>query len=273
MKLQCGSKELDLSSTQVMGIVNMTPDSFSDGGQFNNLDAALHQVQGFVEAGASIIDVGGESTRPGAKEVGLEEELKRTIPLIKAIAERFDVVISIDSSNAEVMKQAVKAGAGILNDVRSFTRDGALDVAIKSGLPLCVMHMQGSPQNMQDNPQYDDIVEHILGYLQNQVTRLMEGGVSKSNIIVDPGFGFGKTLEHNLSLLKEFNRFNQITGLSLAGLSRKNMIGQITGKTVDQRQGGSVGGAVIAAINGASIVRVHDVHATVDAIKMVNALK
>jgi len=279
MKLQCADRILDLSTTQVMGVLNTTPDSFSDGGQFASLDLALRHAESMVNDGAAIIDVGGESTRPGAVPVSLSEELERVIPVVERITARLDVCVSVDSSSPEVMKEAKLAGAHILNDVRALTREGALDAAIESQLPVCIMHMQGEPDTMQNNPEYAQVVQDVAGYLRQRIHACLAAGMSKDQLLIDPGFGFGKTLTHNYQLLAQLDAFAELNVPLLIGLSRKSMIGGVlldsagNPRDVEDRVAGSVSGAVIAAMKGAHIVRVHDVKDTVDALKVVQATK
>ncbi|GAM61806.1 dihydropteroate synthase [Vibrio ishigakensis] len=270
MILTNNSKILDLSTSQVMGILNVTPDSFSDGGKFNRIDAAIEHAKQMIAYGATIIDIGGESTRPGAPDVALEEELERVIPVIKALRAVSDVWISIDTSKAEVMKQAAEAGADIINDVRALQEPNALQVAADSGLPVCLMHMQGQPRTMQSNPQYDDLLEDVGEFLEQRIQACAEVGIDKSKLILDPGFGFGKTLEHNYQLLQQLEKFHQFGLPILAGMSRKSMIFKLLDKTPAETLAGSITCAVIAAQKGAQIIRVHDVEQTVDAVKIVN---
>lgn len=279
MKLQCADRILDLSTPKVMGVLNTTPDSFSDGGRFSKLDSALLHAESMVLDGATIIDVGGESTRPGAQKVSLDEELSRVIPVVEAISSRLDVCISVDSSSPRVMVEAKKAGAHILNDVRALTREGALEAAVESQLPVCIMHMRGEPDTMQDNPQYAQVVQDVVGYLKQRIQECLNAGIAQNQLLVDPGFGFGKTLTHNYQLLAQLDAFTQLNVPLLIGLSRKSMIGGVLAdsqgnpRSVEQRVAGSVAGAVIAAMKGAHIIRVHDVKDTVDALKVVQATK
>ena len=273
MLLDCGGKPLDLSETRIMGILNLTPDSFSDGGRFNVPERAIAQALQMQADGAAIIDVGGESTRPGAAEVSVEEELARVIPVIEALAPVLDVPISIDTSKPEVMHAAATAGVGMINDVYALRRPGALEAAAESGLPVCLMHMQGEPRTMQQQPHYEDVVEEVGHFLRQQVARCEAAGIARGRIVLDPGFGFGKTLEHNLHLLKHLDLL-QVDGLPLlAGLSRKSMIGAVIDRPVEQRLYGSIAVACLAAWQGAAIIRVHDVRESVDAIRMVNATR
>ncbi|BEU04204.1 dihydropteroate synthase [Agarivorans sp. OAG1] len=252
----------------IMGILNVTPDSFSDGGAYVSHEQALARVEQMLNEGADIIDVGGESTRPGAEDVSLTEELQRTVGVIKAIKQRFDCLVSIDTNKAQVMQQAVEAGADIINDVCALTNPGALEVAADSGVPVCIMHMQGKPRSMQANPQYDNVVSEVITYLKQRVESCVAAGIVESNIIVDPGFGFGKTLDHNFQLLAQLNEFKQLGLPILAGVSRKSMFGKLLGKSPDSLMAASVAGAVLAAQQGAHIFRVHDVQETADALKV-----
>jgi len=257
---------------QVMGVINATPDSFSDGGHFDTLDKAFHQAQQMIDDGVNIFDVGGESTRPGAQYVNADQELERTIPLIKAIREISDRPISIDTNKPEVMQQAVAAGANMINSIDALRQKNALRVAADLDVPVCLMHMQGTPETMQQEPHYDDVVSEVIEFLQQRIEAALSAGINQQHIIVDPGFGFGKTMRHNLQLLKSLTAFQTLDVPILVGLSRKRMIGTILNKPVDQRLFGSIATAVIAAMQGADIVRVHDVAETVDAIAMVKAL-
>lgn len=275
MKLHCANRVLDLSKAQVMGVLNATPDSFSDGGSYADLDRAVLHAINMQKSGATIIDVGGESTRPGAKPVGLQEELDRVIPVIERIAIEVDACISVDSSSPEVMLEAHRAGAHMLNDVRALSRKGAVSAAAKTGLPVCLMHMMGEPSNMQDDPRYSQVVNEVYGYLQGRITECELAGIKKDRLLVDPGFGFGKTMDHNYQLLAQLRRFEELGVPILAGLSRKSMIAAAISdkeqRPVDDRLHGSVAGAVIAAMNGAKVIRVHDVQETVDALKVLAA--
>mgnify|MGYP000663120057 CR=1 FL=1 len=273
MKLDFGGLAMDLSQPRVMGILNVTPDSFSDGGQFDQLDTALAQVERMISEGADFIDVGGESTRPGAAVVSEQQELDRVVPVIEGIRQRFPVAISVDTSTPSVMTAAAVAGANLINDVRALQREGALAAARESGLPICLMHMQGDPESMQNQPEYDSVVDEVASFLARRVADCQLSGIAKNRLIVDPGFGFGKTLEHNLQLLKELKQFRKLDLPVLVGVSRKSMIGQLLDKPVDQRLHGSLAAAVAAVLNGASILRVHDVGPTVDALKVTSALK
>jgi dihydropteroate synthase len=269
--LRCGDKTLDLSRPIVMGVLNVTPDSFSDGGRFLPVEAAVAHGLRMVEEGAAIIDIGGESTRPGAAPVSVEEELRRVLPVVERLRQATPAVISVDTSKPEVIREAAAAGAGLINDVRALTEPGALEAAAASGSAICVMHMQGDPRTMQRAPSYVDVVKEVKAFLDERVQRCRAAGVSSDRIVVDPGFGFGKNLEHNLELLRRL-RDLQCEWPLLVGLSRKSMVGALTGRSAGERVHGSLALAVIAAINGARIVRTHDVAATVDALKMVDAV-
>lgn len=270
MIIEANNKTLDLSTPQVMGILNVTPDSFSDGGKFNQLDDALQQAKRMIEAGVSIIDIGGESTRPGAPDVTLDEELQRVIPVIKAIREQFDVWISVDTSKAEVMRQAALAGADIINDVRALQEPNALEVAAETGLPICLMHMQGQPRTMQTNPHYDDLIKEVGEFLEERVTACESVGIDRNKLILDPGFGFGKTLEHNYHMLAHLEKFHDFGLPVLAGMSRKSMLFKLLDKQPAECVAASVSCATIAAMKGAQIIRVHDFEQTLDAIKVVS---
>ena len=274
MKLRCGGRVLDLACTQVMGVLNTTPDSFSDGGQFLNLDAALKRANDMCSQGASIIDVGGESTRPGAIKVSLQQELDRVIPVVESIARNIDVCISVDSSSPQVMLAAKQAGAHMLNDVRALQRKDAMQTAKSTELPVCLMHMQGEPDTMQKNPSYTGVLDDIYVYLAKRIQACNQMGIANDQILVDPGFGFGKTAAHNYQLLAKLERLKTLGVPVLVGLSRKSMIGAALGDCdVSDRMIGSVAGAVIAAMNGAHIVRVHDVKETFEALEIVKATK
>lgn len=264
---------LDLSRPQIMGILNFTPDSFSDSGQFFTLDKALFHVERMLNEGADIIDIGGESTRPNAENVTLEQELERVVPLVEAVRKRFDCLISVDSSKAEVFRQSAAVGADILNDIRALTELNALDVAVELGLPVCLMHMQGNPQSMQQNPEYDDVLEEVADFLNQRIVECLIAGIPKEHIILDPGFGFGKTVQHNFTLLKHLKAFVDSGFPVLVGLSRKSMLGAVTGKSVEQRVAASVAAALLAVQNGAKIIRVHDVAETADMLKVWQAVE
>ncbi|MDH5894281.1 dihydropteroate synthase [Vibrio splendidus] len=272
MILKANNKTLVLDRPHVMGILNVTPDSFSDGGRFNSLDNALLQAERMIQAGVSIIDIGGESTRPGAPDVSLEEELARVIPAIKAIRAKFDVWISIDTSKAEVMRQAVEAGADLINDVRALQEPGALQAAAEGNVPVCLMHMKGQPRTMQASPVYDDVLMDVEAFLQERVEACEAVGISKNQLILDPGFGFGKTIEHNYHLLAHLEKFHTLGLPVLAGMSRKSMIFKLLDKAPADCMVASVTCATIAAMKGAQIIRVHDVEDTLEAIKIIEVM-
>ncbi|HEM7509172.1 TPA: dihydropteroate synthase [Providencia rettgeri] len=269
MQIKARGSVLDLSTPQVMGILNVTPDSFSDGGTHNRYHDALEHVARMVQEGATIIDIGGESTRPGAAEVSVSEELDRVIPVVEAIAQRFDVWISVDTSKAQVMSEAAKAGMHMINDIRSLHEPEALDVAAQTGLPVCIMHMQGQPRTMQAAPNYENVVREVKDYLEAEIARCVNAGIDRQQIILDPGFGFGKNLSHNYQLLANLEQFHNFGLPLLAGVSRKSMIGQLLNVPPQERLAGSLTCAVIAAMQGAHIIRVHDVKETVQAMQVV----
>jgi dihydropteroate synthase len=271
--LRCGTHALRLDQPRIMGVINVTPDSFSDGGQFADADAAIAHGVRLVAEGADLLDVGGESTRPGASAVDAEQEIARVVPVIAALAARVGVPIAIDTSKPEVMRAAVAAGASLINDVRALREPGALDAVAALTVPVCLMHMQGEPQSMQDQPHYDDVVADVHRFLAQRILDCQFAGVDKARLLVDPGFGFGKTLEHNLSLLRELSRFGDLGVPVLVGLSRKSMIGALTGRAAGERVVGSVTAALLAVQRGAAIVRVHDVAATRDALSVWNAVR
>ncbi|QQP96210.1 dihydropteroate synthase [Lysobacter enzymogenes] len=271
--LDCNGRALKLDRPRVMGIVNVTPDSFSDGGAHDTLEAAVAHGLRLAAEGADILDIGGESTRPGAAEVPVEEELRRTVPVIERLARETALPISIDTSKPEVMRAAVAAGAGLVNDVYGLRREGALDAAAALGVPVVLMHMQGEPRSMQHEPRYDDVVAEVHRFLAERIFAAEMAGIAKKRIVVDPGFGFGKTLQHNLTLLAGLERFGELGVPVLAGLSRKRSIGELTGREApEQRVHGSVAAHLIAAQRGARLLRVHDVAATVDALKVWEAV-
>ncbi|WP_349986755.1 dihydropteroate synthase [Stenotrophomonas sp. WHRI 8082] len=273
-QLDCAGRVLRLDRAQVMGIVNVTPDSFSDGGAHDSTDAAVAHGLKLVEEGADLLDIGGESTRPGSAPVSLEEELRRVLPVIEQLAARTAVPISIDTFKPEVMRAAVAAGAGMINDIHALRQPGALEAAADTGVPVVLMHMQGEPGSMQADPRYDDVVAEVHRFLVQRLFAAEMAGIAKKNLIVDLGFGFGKTLEHNLTLLARSDRFIELGVPMLAGLSRKRMLGEITGRDVPaDRLAASVAAHVIAVQRGARIVRVHDVAATVDALKLWQAVQ
>ncbi len=265
-------RTLDLAQPVIMGILNVTPDSFSDGGQFLHPDIALQRALQLLEDGAQIIDIGGESTRPGAPEVCVEDELARVIPAITAIRAKSDCVISIDTSKTEVMQQAILAGADIINDVRALQAPGALDVIAQyPDVAVCLMHMQGQPRSMQAAPHYDDLMGAVNAFFTQRIAACETAGIKRTQLILDPGFGFGKTLSHNFELLAKFNDFKQFDLPLLAGLSRKSMIGNLLNRETNERLAGSLAGALIAAQNGAHIIRVHDVKETADVLNVLHA--
>lgn len=272
-RLPCGSRFLDLSRPQVMGILNVTPDSFSDGGRYGQRDAALRHAEAMLRAGATLIDVGGESTRPGARAVSPVEELERVAPIVEAIAAELDVIISVDTSTPAVMRETARLGAGLINDVRSLQRDGALDAAFDSGLPVCLMHMRGEPTTMQDSPQYADVLVEVGDFLAERMSACVAVGIPAERILLDPGFGFAKTLEHNLSLFKHMDALHALGRPLLVGVSRKSMIGKVLGHEVGERLYGSLALAALALSKGAHILRVHDVAETVDVVRMIAAVE
>ncbi|MNF50347.1 Dihydropteroate synthase [compost metagenome] len=272
-RLPCGSRSLDLSRPQVMGILNVTPDSFSDGGCFNHLDAALRHAEAMVRAGATLIDIGGESTRPGAPSVSAQEELERVAPAVEAIARELDVIISVDTSTAAVMRESARLGAGLINDVRSLQRPGALQAAADSGLPVCLMHMRGEPGNMQDDPQYPDIYAEVHDFLAERMDVCAQAGIPRERVVLDPGFGFAKTQAHNLRLFQQLERLHEFGLPLLVGVSRKSMIGRALDRPVGERLYGSLALAALAVAKGAQIVRVHDVAETVDVVRMIAAVE
>lgn len=272
-RLDCAGRVLVLDRPRVMGIVNVTPDSFADGGEHATTEAAIAHGLRLAEEGADVLDIGGESTRPGAQDVSLEEELRRVLPVIEGLAAKTALPISIDTSKPDVMRAAVAAGAGMINDVCALRRDGALDAAAALGVPVVLMHMRGEPRTMQDAPEYEDVVADVHRFLTERIFAAEMAGIAKKNIVVDPGFGFGKTTAHNLALLAQMTRFAEMGVPVLAGLSRKRTIGELTGReTPRDRVHGSVAAHLIAAQRGAKILRVHDVAATVDAIKIWHAV-
>ncbi|GFM67809.1 dihydropteroate synthase [Pseudomonas cichorii] len=272
-RLPCGNRVLDLARTHVMGILNATPDSFSDGGRYSQLDAALRHAEAMVLAGATLIDVGGESTRPGAPPVSPVEELERVAPVVEAIGRELDVIVSVDTSTPEVMLETARLGAGLINDVRSLGRPGALEAAARTGLPVCLMHMLGEPGNMQDDPRYTDLVGEVSAFLQERMTQCAAAGIERERIILDPGFGFAKTLDHNLSLFKHMEVLHSLGRPLLVGVSRKSMIGAVLGRPVGERLYGGLALAALAMAKGARILRVHDVAETADVVRMIAAVE
>lgn len=270
--LQCGQLQLDLSQPHVMGILNVTPDSFSDGGKHNQVDKAIVHALAMIEQGATIIDIGGESTRPGASEVSVEEEIRRVVPVVEALA-KHNIVLSIDTSQPDVIRAAKEAGAHIWNDVRALTRPNALKTAADLDIPVVIMHMRGEPTTMNQLDQYTDVTLDVIAELQQRVNEALNAGVKKHNIIIDPGFGFAKNAQQNLRLLKEFWKLGEMGYPILSGLSRKRFIGEaLKGATADQRAIGSVAGHLLSIQQGASIVRAHDVKAMTDAILVWKAM-
>ncbi|WP_217543312.1 dihydropteroate synthase [Vibrio metschnikovii] len=274
MKIQTTTKQLQLDQPQVMGILNTTPDSFSDGGQYTTVQRAFLRAKQMIDAGVSIIDIGGESTRPGAPEVSLAEELGRVIPVIQAIRQHYpDIWISIDTSKAEVMRQAVQAGADLINDVRALQEPGALQAAADAQVPVCIMHMKGQPRTMQIAPEYDDILKEVDEFLVERIAECEKAGILRQNIILDPGFGFGKSLEHNYHLLANLEVFHHFGLPLLAGMSRKSMLFKPLGKKPAQCMVASVTSATLAALKGAQILRVHDVEQTVEALTIIQMMQ
>lgn len=271
-RLPCGNRVLDLAHAHVMGILNVTPDSFSDGGRFSQLDAALRHAEAMVAAGATLIDVGGESTRPGARAVSPTEELERVAPIVERIHRELDVVISVDTSTPAVMRETARLGAGLINDVRSLQRDGALDAAAATGLPVCLMHMLGEPGTMQNDPHYADVTREVGEFLVARLDQCAAVGIPAERIILDPGFGFAKTLAHNLSLFKHMEALHALGRPLLVGVSRKSMIGNALGRPVGERLYGGLALAALALTKGARILRVHDVAETMDVVRMIAAV-
>lgn len=256
----------------VMGVLNVTPDSFSDGGLFVGRDAALRQAEAMARDGAAIIDIGGESTRPGAADVPEQEELDRVLPVVEAVVSAVDVPVSIDTSKPAVMRAAVAAGAGMINDIRALRAEGALEAAVDLQRPVCLMHMQGQPRTMQHQPAYDDVVAEVAGFLAERVRACVAAGLDEESIVVDPGFGFGKSPRHNVELLSNLRQLRTLGRPILVGLSRKSTLGELTGRDVGERMPASIAAAVIAVLEGAEIVRVHDVRETVDALRVTTAV-
>ncbi len=271
MNFICGKFQLDLSAPKVMGIVNVTPDSFSDGGRFISTDKAIAHAHDLVAQGADILDIGGESTRPGAMPVSLDEELNRVIPVIEGLA-GIGVPLSIDTYKPEVMRLAILAGVDIVNDVCALQETQALEIVAASDVGVCLMHMQGRPQNMQEDPQYQDVVLEVYDFLKGRLAAAEQAGIAKARITLDPGFGFGKRTAHNLALLEGLSTLQKLDAPLLIGLSRKSVLGQVAGADVNERLYASLAASVISAMKGANIVRVHDVKATVEALKVVSAV-
>ena len=266
--LDCAGRALDLSRPCVMGILNVTPDSFSDGGDFVGADAAIAHALAMQAAGAAIIDVGGESTRPGSQGVSVAEELARVIPVLEALSQVVNVPLSVDTSKPEVMLAAWRAGAGLINDVMALRRDGALEAAKQTGLPICLMHMQGTPQTMQQRPHYTDVVGEVRAFLRSRIAAASQAGIDSNQLILDPGFGFGKTDPHNAALLAGLSQLTDLGPPVLAGLSRKSLVGRVLGRDMPDRLAGSVAAAALATRNGARIIRAHDVAETLDAVRL-----
>ncbi|AWH89236.1 MULTISPECIES: dihydropteroate synthase [Limnobaculum] len=271
MKLESRGLTLDLNYPQVMGILNVTPDSFSDGGRYRQIENALRHANEMIQAGATIIDIGGESTRPGADEVPTDEELERVIPVAEAIAKNFEVWVSVDTYKPEVMRESHRVGVHLINDIRALQEPGALEVAIESGLPVCLMHMQGMPRTMQHEPQYTNVVSEVDAFFTEHITRCVNAGMDREKILLDPGFGFGKNLRHNYQLLAHLSDFHHFGLPLLVGMSRKSMVGQLLNVPPEQRVIGSIACATIAAMQGAQIIRVHDVKETAEAMRIVEA--
>ncbi len=273
MILHSKGKQLCLQSPKVMGILNVTPDSFSDGGRFCERDKAFRQAEQLLNFGADILDIGGESTRPGAEKVSLDEELSRVIPIIEKLRERFDCWISIDTYKPKVMEEAVKVGADMINDVCALQQSGAIETAARLQVPVCLMHMQGTPKTMQKNPTYNNLLMDMDVFFEKQISKCINAGILKENLLLDPGFGFGKSLDDNYELLSKLPSFQKYNLPLLVGLSRKSMLFRVLSKHHDDILGASIAGAVIAVMKGASIVRVHDVKETVDALKIIQQIK
>lgn len=271
--INCAGTALDLSVPRVMGILNVTADSFSDGGSFLTRQAALRRAREMVAEGAAIVDVGGESTRPGASPVAVQEELDRVVPVIEAIRAELPTVVSVDTSKPEVMRAAVAAGAGLINDVRALREEGALQAAVELGMPVCLMHMQGEPRTMQVAPHYQDVVAEVKAFLADRLAQCRQAGIGEGRLLIDPGFGFGKTVAHNLSLMKRLTEFMDLGVPVLVGASRKSLIGAVLEVPVDKRVYGSIALAALAVAHGAAVIRAHEVAATVHAVKMAAAVR
>lgn len=271
--LTCGARTLDLSAPVVMGILNVTPDSFSDGGRFTERDAALRQAERMLADGAAIIDVGGESTRPGAAPVSEQQELDRVVPVVEALTSELDALVSVDTSTAAVIRGAAAAGAGMINDVRALRRSGALDAAAASGLPVCLMHMRGEPGNMQDDPRYQDVTAEVVDFLRQRIAACGQVGIPRERLLVDPGFGFAKTVAHNLTLMHEMAALQELALPILIGISRKSLFGKLLGRDVNERLPASLAAAVMCVERGAMIVRAHDVKETVDVVRFAHAVR
>lgn len=272
MIFNCGKFQLDLTIPRVMGIVNVTPDSFSDGGRFSQTDHAIEHALKLAEEGADILDIGGESTRPNATPVSLQQELDRVMPVIEALSGQINIPVSIDTYKPQVMQDAINAGVSIVNDVRALQENGALEVVAKSTVGVCLMHMQGTPQTMQIAPRYEDVVSDVKAFLAARLQAGIHAGIVATRIVLDPGFGFGKTTEHNIALIRQLESFTSLGRPLLVGLSRKSVLGQITGNDIDARLYASISASVLSTVKGARILRVHDVKATVAALKVVSAI-
>ena len=270
--MDCRGKNLDLSRPRVMGILNVTPDSFSDGGEFGSLDAALRRARQMVAEGVDIIDVGGESTRPGAAAVAEQEELDRVIPVIESLSDQIPVPISIDTSKPGVMSEAVAAGAGLINDVKALRAPGALKAAAQAAVPVCLMHMQGEPRSMQKAPFYSDVIGEVSDFLRGRIRACEDAGIAADRLLVDPGFGFGKSLEHNIALLRNLRAISALGVPVLVGVSRKSMLGALLNAPVHRRLYGGLAAAVLAVGQGAMLIRTHDIKPTVDALKVAGAI-
>jgi len=272
-------KIVNFDTPKVMGVLNVTPDSFSDGGELIldsgklSIDKAMQRAEAMHQAGASFIDIGGESTRPGAEEINLEEEMERVLPLVEKINNNIDIIISIDTSSPEIMLEGAKAGAGLINDVRALQKSGAVEAVSNINLPVCLMHMKGAPATMQEAPKYKNLINEILQFLEKRISVCTNSGIDRNKIIIDPGFGFGKALEHNLELLGRLSEFKKLKLPILVGLSRKAMLGLITGRSVKERQAAGISAAMIALMQGVNIIRTHDVTETVDAVNVCLAVK
>ena len=271
--LTCGARTLDLSAPVVMGILNVTPDSFSDGGRFTERDAALRQAERMLADGAAIIDVGGESTRPGAAPVSEQQELDRVVPVVEALAGELGALVSVDTSTGAVIRDAAAVGAGMINDVRALRRPGALEAAAASRLPVCLMHMLGEPGNMQDDPRYQDVTAEVVDFLRQRIAACEQAGIPRERLLIDPGFGFAKTVTHNLTLMNEMAALQALALPILIGVSRKSLFGKLLGREVNERLPASLAAAVICIERGAMIVRAHDVQETVDVVRFAHAVR
>lgn len=277
MHLQCGTHQLNLSRSNIMGILNVTPDSFSDGGSYHkndilSLDLVLRRAEQMLAEGADILDIGGESTRPGAQPVSEQQELDRVVPVVEALVSKLGALVSVDTSNAQVITASAAEGASIINDVRALQRQGALEAAVKTGLPVCLMHMQGDPSTMQLSPEYSDVVADVTEFLAQRIRVCQQAGIDSDRILIDPGFGFGKSLAHNLALLQRMPELTKLGCPILVGLSRKSLLQQLLGRSVGERLAGSLALAMAAAQRGAAIIRVHDVAATKDVLTVLDAV-